>query len=132
MPNVLLSMELRSLTKAEEEVMLILWEMEKGFVKDILEQFPEPKPAYNTVSTMIRILEKKGFVNYTAHGKTHEYYPVISRDEYKRHEVRQLMENYFDNSVPELVSFFVKSRDLKEKELEEVMNLLELQKKKTI
>ncbi len=125
-------MELRSLTKAEEEVMLILWEMEKGFVKDILEQFPEPKPAYNTVSTMIRILEKKGFVNYTAHGKTHEYYPVISRDEYKRHEVRQLMENYFDNSVPELVSFFVKSRDLKEKELEEVMNLLELQKKKTI
>jgi BlaI family penicillinase repressor len=121
-------MEIRTLTRAEEEIMRILWQLKKAFVKDILAEMPEPKPAYNTVSTIIRILEKKEVVGYTAYGKTHEYYPLISEEEYKRHEMQQLMVNYFDNSLPNLVSFFVKDNDLKTKDLDEIMKLINAHK----
>ncbi len=121
-------MEIRSLTRAEEEVMLILWQLDKGFVKDVLAEMPEPKPAYNTVSTIIRILEKKGFVGYTAYGKTHEYYPLISEADYKRYEMQQLLENYFDNSLTKLVSFFVKDNDLTTQDLDEIIKLMQNQK----
>jgi len=117
-------MEIRTLTRAEEEIMRILWQLKKAFVKDILAEMPEPKPAYNTVSTIIRILEKKEVVGYTAYGKTHEYYPLITEEEYKRHEMQTLMVNYFDNSLPNLVSFFVKDNDLKTKDLDEIMKLI--------
>jgi BlaI family transcriptional regulator, penicillinase repressor len=117
-------MEIRSLTPGEEEIMLILWQKGKGFVKDVLAEMPEPKPAYNTVSTIIRIMEKKGFVGYKAYGKSHEYYPLISQADYKRHEMKQLMETYFDNSLPQLVSFFVKDQKLDAKELDEIMKIM--------
>ncbi|GLU50680.1 BlaI/MecI/CopY family transcriptional regulator [Dyadobacter frigoris] len=117
-------MEVRTLTRAEEEIMRILWHLKKAFVKDILAEMPEPKPAYNTVSTIIRILEKKEVVGYTAYGKTHEYFPLITEEEYKRHEMQQLMVNYFDNSLPNLVSFFVKDNDLKTNDLDEIMKLI--------
>ena len=123
-------MEIRTLTRAEEEIMRILWQLKKAFVKDILAEMPEPKPAYNTVSTIIRILEKKEVVGYTAYGKTHEYYPLISEEEYKRHEVKQLMVNYFDNSVANLVSFFVNDNDLQTKELDEIMKFISDNKSK--
>ena len=117
-------MEIRTLTRAEEEIMRILWQLKKAFVKDILAEMPEPKPAYNTVSTIIRILEKKEVVGYNAYGKTHEYYPLITEEEYKRFEMQQLMVTYFDNSLPNLVSFFVKENDLKTKDLDEIMKLI--------
>ena len=117
-------MEIRTLTRAEEEIMRILWQLKKAFVKDILAEMPEPKPAYNTLSNIIRILEKKEVVGYTAYGKTHEYYPLITEEEYKRYEMQQLMTNYFDNSLPNLVSFFVKDNDLKTKDLDEIMKLI--------
>lgn len=117
-------MEIRTLTKAEEEIMLILWEKGKGFVKDILAEMPEPKPAYNTVSTIIRILEKKGIVGYTAYGKTHEYYPLISKEDYKKHEMQQLMGNYFENSLSELVSFFVKDKTVDAREIDEILEII--------
>ena len=117
-------MEIRTLTRAEEEIMRILWQLKKAFVKDILAEMPEPKPAYNTVSTIIRILEKKEVVGYTAYGKTHEYFPLITEEEYKRFEMQNLMVNYFDNSLPNLVSFFVKENDLKSKDLDEIMKLI--------
>ena len=117
-------MEIRTLTRAEEEIMRILWQLKKAFVKDILAEMPEPKPAYNTVSTIIRILEKKEVVGYTAYGKTHEYFPLITEEEYKRFEMQNLMVNYFDNSLPNLVSFFVKDNELKAKDLEEIMKLI--------
>jgi len=117
-------MEIRTLTRAEEEIMRILWQLKKAFVKDILAEMPEPKPAYNTVSTIIRILERKEVVGYTAYGKTHEYYPLITEEEYKRHEMKQLMTNYFDNSISNLVSFFVKDNDLKTNDLDEIMKLI--------
>ncbi|MBB5284947.1 putative transcriptional regulator [Rhabdobacter roseus] len=119
---------MRSLTRAEEEIMRILWQLGKGFVKDVLAEMPEPKPAYNTVSTIIRILEKKGVVGYTAYGKTHEYYPLITEVEYKRFEMNQLLSNYFDSSLPKLVSFFVKDHDLNTKDLDEIIKMMQNQK----
>lgn len=120
--------ELRALTRAEEEIMRILWVIKQGFVKDVILEMPEPKPAYNTVSTIIRILERKGFVGYTAYGKTHEYFPLITEEEYKRFEVKQLMGNYFDNSLPKLVSFFVKNNNINITDLDDIVKLIQNKK----
>ena len=121
-------MPIRELTKAEEEIMRVLWQLKKGFVKDVLAELPEPKPAYNTISTIIRILEKKQLVDYTAYGKTHEYFPLISEEEYRRFQTEQLMANYFDNSLKKLVSFFVQDKNISLKEADEIINLLNKQK----
>lgn len=123
-------MELRELTRAEEEVMQILWTREPAFVKDILEEFPEPRPAYNTVSTIVRILEQKGFIGHKAYGKTHEYFPIITKEEYAQHGVQSLMEKYFGGSPKKLVSFLVEKEDMKLKELNELLKSLDNNKKK--
>jgi len=112
---------MKELTKAEEQIMQILWELEKGFVKDIVERFPEPKPAYNTVSTIVRILEQKGFVDHTAYGKTHEYFPLVARNDYTRSYLKNFMRNYFSGSFREMVSFFAKEDNLSVAELDELM-----------
>jgi BlaI family penicillinase repressor len=112
------------LTRAEEEVMQILWEMEKGFVKNIVKKFPDPKPAYNTVSTIIRILEKKSFVSHKAFGKTHEYYPVVLKDEYRKQYVNTMMTNYFGGSFKQLASFLIDHDKLDIRELEEILKLI--------
>jgi predicted transcriptional regulator len=103
---------MKELTKAEEQIMQLLWKQEKAFVKDIVDKMPDPKPAYNTVSTIIRILEKKGFVAHNAYGKTHEYFPVISRKEYTRSFMKNFMRNYFSGSFQEMVSFFAKEDNM--------------------
>jgi len=112
---------MKELTKAEEQIMQLLWEQEKGFVKDIIEQIPEPKPAYNTVSTIIRILEKKGFVGHNAYGKTHEYFPLISRKDYTRTYMRNFMRNYFSGSFQEMVSFFANDDKMSLSDLDELV-----------
>jgi len=89
---------MKELTKAEEQIMLVLWRLEKSFVKNVIDCLPDPKPAYNTVSTIVRILEKKGFVAHNAYGKTHEYYPVVSRDDYKKRFLKSFIKRYFGNS----------------------------------
>lgn len=114
-------MELKELTKAEEEVMQVLWKNKKGFVKDLLEEFPEPKPAYNTVSTIVRILENKGFVDHKAYGKTHEYFPLVSKEEYSDFIMNAMMKNYFGNSFKKMVSFFAKNNKLSLKELDDIL-----------
>ena len=113
------------LTRAEEEVMQILWELEKGMVHEVLEKFPDPKPAYNTVSTIIRILEQKGFVGHKAYGRTHEYFPVISKTAYTKSSFRGFMTNYFDNSYKSLASFFAKEGKLSIRELEEIQKTID-------
>ena len=123
-------MPVRELTKAEEEIMRVLWQLQKGFVKDVLAELPEPKPAYNTVSTIIRILEKKELVGYTAYGKTHEYFPLITEEQYRRFQTEQLMANYFDNSLKKLVSFFVQDKNISLNEADEIIKLLNNQKDK--
>jgi len=111
---------MKELTKAEEELMQILWKLGKGFVNDILDELKNPKPAYNTVSTIVRILEKKGFVDHTAYGKSHEYYPIVSKKEYTKTYFGHFMKNYFGNSYREMVSFFTNDNNLNLLELEEL------------
>jgi BlaI family transcriptional regulator, penicillinase repressor len=118
-------MELRELTSAEEEIMQVLWRLEKAFVKDVLEELPEPKPAYTTVSTVIRILEQKGFVSYKAYGKTHEYFAIIDKESYKSFVTEKLMHGYFENSVEEMFSFFVKSNKIELKEADEILKMIQ-------
>ena len=117
--------ENRELTKAEEQVMQVLWQLEKAFVKEIIEEIPSPKPAYNTVSTIVRILEKKGFVGYEAFGKSHRYHPLISKSAYASMATDKLMKGYFGNSVQKMLSFFVKENKISLNELDDMMKLLD-------
>ena len=112
---------MKELTKAEEQVMQLLWKKEKAFVKELIEMMPEPKPAYNTVSTIVRILEKKGFVAYEAFGKTHRYFPLISKKEYTRRYMKSFMKGYFSNSFKEMVSFFAREDNMSIDDLEELL-----------
>jgi len=118
---------MKELTRAEEQIMQILWKLGRGFVRDMLEYFPDPKPAYNTVSTIVRILEKKGFVSYRAFGKTHEYYPNVSKDNYKKAYLNSFVKNYFSGSFQELVSFFAEDRELSVAEMEEIVAMIKKQ-----
>lgn len=118
------------LTKAEEQVMQILWDKKEAFVKDLLEQFPEPKPAYNTVSTIIRILEKKGFVGHRSFGKSHQYYPLVSRENYRNERFSGLMKDYFNNSMKQVLSQFGQSESLSMKEADEIIGMMEKLKQK--
>jgi predicted transcriptional regulator len=113
------------LTKAEEQIMQILWQKEKAFVKEIIEDLRKPKPAYNTVSTIVRILEKKQFVSYRSFGKTHQYYPIVEKKDYKKKTLKKIMDNYFNQSYKNLVSFFSKEEDLSIEEMEEIKQLME-------
>ncbi len=118
---------MKKLTKAEEQIMQVLWELQKGFVNDIVSQLPEPKPAYNTVSTIVRILEQKGFIAHKAYGRTHEYYPLVQKEDYSREYLNNFTQNYFSNSYKALASFFAQSETLSIKELEEIKVLVEKQ-----
>ena len=119
---------MQKLTTTEEEIMLILWDLDKAFVKEIIKKISEPKPHYNTVSTIVRILQDKGFIDYKAFGKTYQYFPKISREQYRKKSVNPLMKNYFNNSAEELVSFFVKEKSVSVEELEELINKLKKEK----
>lgn len=121
--------ELKELTKAEEQIMHELWEMEGGFVKDIIERLPEPKPAYNTVSTIIRILETKGFVDHESFGKSHRYFPKIEKEEYKKLITGKLLKGYFENSASSMLSFFLEEKKLNVQDLDEIMKLIQQHKK---
>lgn len=112
---------MKELTKAEEQVMHILWQIEKGFVKDIIEKMPSPKPAYNTVSTIVRILEQKGFVGHKAYGKSHEYYPLVAKDKYSKFFLNNFLTGYFSGSFEKMVSFFAKENNLDVQEVDELL-----------
>jgi predicted transcriptional regulator len=122
---------IKELTKAEEQVMQILWTLKKAFVKDMVEHFDDPKPAYNTVSTIIRILEKKGFVSYKSYGNTYQYYPLITKSEYSDTYLGNFVKNYFGNSYKSLVSFFAAGDSMSVAELQEMKMLVdqEIEKK---
>ncbi len=116
---------MRELTKAEEQVMQVLWKIEKGVINDMLQEFDEPKPAYNTVSTIVRILEKKGFIGHKAYGKTHEYFPLTTKSEYTKKYFGNFMSNYFSNSYQALASFLTNDKNISLHDLEEMKNLME-------
>lgn len=116
---------MKKLTAREEEVMQVLWALERAFVKDIIEQLPEPRPHYNTVSTIVRLLEERGFVAHKAYGNAHQYFPVVTKREYTRHFMGDVLANYFDNSLKRMVAFFAEEEKLSEEELQEIINLIE-------
>jgi len=123
---------MKELTRAEEQIMHVLWELGKAFVKDIVQRMSEPKPAYNTVSTVVRILEKKGFVSHKAYGKTYEYFPAVSKEKYTKLFMQNFVKKYFKDSYQDMVSFFAKDRNLTIGELEEIKKMIveEIQKQK--
>lgn len=112
---------MKQLTKAEEDIMQVLWSLQEAKVAAIIEQLPEPKPAYNTVSTIVRILEDKGFVDYRKEGRGHIYFPKVAKAEYSSQSLHKLMDGYFQGSFKSMVSFFIKKNDVSLREMEEIM-----------
>ncbi len=116
---------MEELTKTEERIMQVLWRLQKAFVKDLIDELDdEPKPPYNTISSIVRLLEKKGYVNYKAYGKTYEYFPAISKEQYTKTTFSKLFSGYFDNSPASLLSFMVKEEKLSEKDIEEIKRII--------
>lgn len=122
--------QIKELTRAEEQVMQVLWQLEKAFVKEVIDELPSPKPAYNTVSTFIRILETKGFIGHNSFGKSHQYYPLVSKEEYQNFSADKLLTGYFDNSVERMFSFFVEKEKIDLKEADEILKMIEKLKNK--
>ena len=120
---------MKKLTPKEEQIMQVLWQLEKAFVKDIIEELPEPRPHYNTVSTIIRLLEERGVVSHKAYGNSHQYYPLLSKRAYTRAIMGDVLADYFDNSVKRLVAFFAEEEKLDEEELAEIKRIIEQKNK---
>jgi len=118
---------MKKLTRKEEEVMKILWKLEKAFVKDIVEEYDEPKPHYNTVSSLVRLLQDKGIIGFTQYGNTYEYFPLMTKEDYRQTFMKQVVSDYFDNSYKSAVAFFVKEKGLSPAELEELIKLIKEQ-----
>lgn len=119
---------MEKLTNKEEEIMHILWKLEKAFVKDVLAEITDEKPHYNTLSTIIRNLEEKNYVGYNAYGKTHQYFPIVTKEDYKKRFMTVAIDNYFNNSYKNVVSFFAKEEKISVEELKEIIALIENQK----
>ncbi len=118
---------MNELTKAEEQVMQHLWKLEKGFLKDVVEAFPEPRPAYTTISTVIRVLVKKGYIKFNTYGKIHEYLPVFSKKEYSKTRFRSYFKTFFDNSPTQFASFLAEDSDFSIEELEDIKSYIDQQ-----
>ena len=119
---------MQKLTNKEEEVMQILWKLEKAFVKEIMAEIKEDQPHYNTLSTIVRILEEKGFVGHTAFGNSHQYYPIVALEDYRKRFMTTAIDNYFDRSYKNLVSFFAKEEKISADELREILDMIEKKK----
>ena len=115
------------LTKAEEQVMQYLWNIKKGFLKDIIDQYPEPKPAYTTISTVVRVLVKKKAIGFNTYGKVNQYFSLIKKSDYSKRYMSNLVQNFFNNSQKQFASFFTKESDLSVSELEELKSLIDQQ-----
>jgi BlaI family penicillinase repressor len=119
---------MQKLTNKEEEIMHILWKLEKAFVKDVLMEVEDDKPHYNTLSTIIRNLEEKGYVSHNAYGNTHQYFPVVTKEDYRKGFMSNAIENYFNNSYKSMISFFAKEEKISADELREILDMIEKKK----
>lgn len=119
---------MQKLTNKEEEIMHILWKLKKAFVKDVLAEITEDVPHYNTLSTIIRNLEEKGYVSHNAYGNTHQYFPIVRLEDYRKQFMNTAISNYFDNSYKNLVSFFAEEQKISAEELREILALIEKKK----
>ncbi len=116
---------MEQLTKTEEQIMQVLWKLKRALVRDVMKELGPPEPKYTTISSVIRILEKKGFVGHKAYGRTHEYFPTISKESYKQHSFRQLLSNYFEGSYKDVVSFMVEEESLSEEEIAAIQSIID-------
>jgi len=121
---------MEKLTNKEEEIMRVLWKLKQAFVKEVVAELPEPKPHYNTISTVIRNMEEKGFIGHNAFGKTHQYFPVVSKEEYKKTFMHKTIQHYFEDSYKNVVSFFAKEDKISVSELKEIISIIEKNQKK--
>jgi len=121
---------MEKLTNKEEEIMRVLWKLKQAFVKEVVAELPEPKPHYNTISTVIRNMEEKGFIGHNAFGKTHQYYPIVSKEAYKKTFMHKTIQHYFEDSYKNVVSFFAKEDKISVSELKEIISIIEKNQKK--
>jgi predicted transcriptional regulator len=115
---------MEELTKVEEKIMMIFWKLKKAFVKDIIAELPEPKPPYNTISSVTRILTGKGYLKYKSYGKTYEYYPAVSQAQYRKLKVKKILSAQFGNSPASLLSFIIKEEKLSKEEIEKLKEII--------
>ncbi|WP_373522203.1 BlaI/MecI/CopY family transcriptional regulator [Aquiflexum sp.] len=116
---------MEKLSKNEEELMCIFWELDKALVRDVLNLLPEPKPPYTTLASSIKLLEKKGYLNHRTYGNIHEYYPIISQTDYRKKSLNDLIHNFFDGSAANVLSFMIKEKGISDKEIEELQKLID-------
>lgn len=119
---------MKTLTRKEEEIMKILWQIEEGFVKDIVEKLPDPKPHYNTISSLVRLLEDKGYIGHKAYGNTHQYFPLIAKQTFRKSFIKNVVKDYFDDSYKQTVSLFIEEQKLSKQDLDELIELIQSKK----
>ncbi|HEV8283453.1 MAG TPA: BlaI/MecI/CopY family transcriptional regulator [Chitinophagaceae bacterium] len=112
------------LAKREEQIMQVYWELGKAFIKEVIPHLPDPKPHYNSVATMVKILEEKGFLDHESVGNLYRYFPVVTREDYQKHAMKDIVSKYFDNSYPRMLAFFAKEQKLTEEELKEILEMI--------
>ena len=112
------------LAKREEQIMQVYWDLGKAFIKEVIPHLPDPKPHYNSVATMVKILEEKGFLDHETIGNVYSYFPIITREQYQKHAMKDIVKEYFDNSYPRMLAFFAKEQKLSEAELKEILNMI--------
>ena len=117
------------LAKREEQIMQVFWELKKAFIKEVIPHLPNPKPHYNSVATIVKILEEKGFLDHEAVGNVYQYFPVVSREDYQKHAMKDIVKHYFDNSYPRMLAFFAKEQNISEAELKEILQMIKSNKK---
>ena len=115
---------MKKLAKREEQIMQVYWELGPAFIKEVIPHLPDPKPHYNSVATMVKILEEKGFLDHEAVGNVYRYFPTVSREEYQKHDMKDIVKKYFDNSYPRMLAFFAKEQNLTEAELNEILQMI--------
>jgi predicted transcriptional regulator len=120
---------MQKLAKREEQIMQVFWNLEKAFIKEIIPELPDPKPHYNSVATMVKILEEKGFLSHESIGNIFRYYPVITKENYQKHAMKDIVNQYFNNSYPSMLAFFAKEQKISESELDEILEIIKSSKK---
>ncbi len=116
------------LAKREEQIMQVFWDLKKAFIKEIIPHLPDPKPHYNSVATMVKILEEKGFLDHDTVGNLYHYFPIVTREDYQKHAMKDIVSQYFDNSYPRMLAFFAKQQNLSEDELKEILQMIKSDK----
>jgi BlaI family penicillinase repressor len=120
---------MQKLAKREEQIMQVFWNLERAFIKEVIPELPDPKPHYNSVATMVKILEDKGFLSHESVGNIFRYFPVIRKEEYQKHAMKDIVNQYFDNSYPSMLAFFAKEQKISEAELNEILEIIKSSKK---